>query len=174
MSDDAKPVIWKTIPSFPLYEASSEGRIRRIGKTKLLALCPGSNGYLIYRLSKGDGTFPSSCGHVLVCEAFHGPRPGPNFDAAHDNGVKVDCREENLQWKTKKANHADKRRHGKHREGEDISWSILKDHDIPVILVRLAAGESMLVIAGDYGVSEGAINGIRIDRNWKHIKRTTL
>lgn len=159
---------WRRIPSFPRYEANAAGRIRRIGQDSALALCPTRRGYNNYRLAR-DGSYVNVHGHVLVCEAFHGPRPSPKHEVAHEDGVAGRDSADNLSWKTRAENHADKRRHGTHRQGRDISWAVLQPENIPIIRARLAAGEPMSRIGADYGVSEGAINGIRIGRNWKHV-----
>jgi len=52
--------------------------------------------------------------HILVCEAFHGPKPFPEAHAAHENDVCTDNRAENLSWKTRAANTEDARRNGIH------------------------------------------------------------
>lgn len=56
--------------------------------------------------------------HVLICEAFHGPRPVGDYEASHINGVKTDNRAENLIWETKSANRARRLDH----DGGDHGW----------------------------------------------------
>lgn len=51
--------------------------------------------------------------HILVAEAFHGPRP-PGMEVRHLNGVKLDNRAENLRWGTDSENMLDIVRHGNH------------------------------------------------------------
>lgn len=173
-TDDAE--VWKTIPSFPFYQASSIGRVRRDPshptnkgpKPEVLAATIGKHGYVVYRLKRGE-RWVCPQGHVLVCEAFHGPKPSPKHEVAHGDGVRSNNRPSNLRWATRAENHADKKIHGTNREGEAIPWAKLRESDIPVIRDRLANHESMRKIADDYGVSEGAINGIRIGRNWKSV-----
>lgn len=159
-------VVWKPIPSFPRYEASSEGRVRRIGRARPLAICPSGNGYDNYRLTR-DGKILNVSGHVAICEAFHGPKPSAAHEVAHERGDKADRSPERLRWATRTENMADKRLHGTHRSGERIPWARLKASDIPDIRTRLALGEAVSSIAADKGVSNGAINGIKIGRNWK-------
>lgn len=49
---------------------------------------------------------------VIVCEAFHGPRPTPEHKAAHNDGVPWHNHKDNLRWATQKENLADMVRHG--------------------------------------------------------------
>ena len=45
--------------------------------------------------------------HVLVCEAFHGPRPTPQSEVCHANDIRSDNRTENLSWGTRQSNAAE-------------------------------------------------------------------
>lgn len=45
--------------------------------------------------------------HILVLEAFVGPRPSPDMDACHANDIRTDNRVSNLRWDTKTANAQD-------------------------------------------------------------------
>ncbi|AEK09646.1 HNH endonuclease [Mycobacterium phage Mozy] len=51
--------------------------------------------------------------HVLVLEAFVGPRP-EGMNACHNNGIPNDNRVENLRWDTPSENNRDLIRHGTH------------------------------------------------------------
>ena len=70
-------------------------------------------GYLQVHLTRPDGSRHWALVHVLVLETFVGPRP-TGHQAAHENGVKTDCRLENLSWKTTSENIRDQVRHGTH------------------------------------------------------------
>ena len=52
--------------------------------------------------------------HILVCEAFHGPRPSPKHEVRHKNGISSDNRAENLEWGTRSDQRNDDVRNGKH------------------------------------------------------------
>lgn len=116
---------WAPIPSAPGYEASTLGRIRsldrvvaaRAGSTALRrgrALKPhsGRGGYLNVCLS-GLARRRTRAVHLLVLEAFDGPRPA-GLVARHMNGNHLDNRAENLQWGTACENLRDQVRHGTH------------------------------------------------------------
>lgn len=53
--------------------------------------------------------------------------------------------------------------------GDRHTSSKLRAADIPTIRGRLRRGEACLVIARDYGVTDGAINAIRRGRTWWHV-----
>ena len=115
------PEIWKPIPSEPGYEVSSLGRVRssdRVVETangqrrryKGQMLSPGrtKSGHLTVACGKGN----SRSVHVLVLEAFIGPRP-PGMEALHRNDEPWDNALENLLWGTRSENLRDKVRNGR-------------------------------------------------------------
>lgn len=55
--------------------------------------------------------------HLLVLEAFYGPRPN-GYVGSHRNGKCQDNRAENLRWKTVSDNQRDRVVHGTHSRGE--------------------------------------------------------
>lgn len=80
LSDCAE--IWKPIPSCPGIEASSFGQLRRAGTKRILGQHL-DNGYYV-TVVNGDRYRKRTS--VLVCEAFHGPRPAQDQLALHCNG----------------------------------------------------------------------------------------
>ena len=56
--------------------------------------------------------------HSLVATAFHGLRPTPTHQAAHENGNPGDNRSGNLRWATPKENQGDRLKHGTASRGE--------------------------------------------------------
>ncbi len=106
----------RPIPSRPGYMARSDGVI--LGKRGApLRPFRRKDGYLsVPILLSGQRV----CGmvHVLVCEAFHGPRPSCRHEAAHWNGVRSECSADNLRWATPAENREDMKRHGTWPKGE--------------------------------------------------------
>lgn len=119
------PEQWLPIPSAPGYEASDLGRIRsrwivggahnrgrRLGdKWRILKGWVTAHGYRHVNVVDDVRRTPSV--HILVAEAFHGPRP-EGQEVRHLNGIKLDCRASNLQWGTQSENVLDRVRHGTH------------------------------------------------------------
>lgn len=120
------PEVWKPVVGFEdAYEVSSQGRVRSIdrvmttkngirlrfrGVMRKPVITPG--GYPA--VGMGAPNYMPRTVHVLVCEAFHGPKPKPGMVVRHLNGVSTDNRPENLAWGTHSENNFDLVRHGTH------------------------------------------------------------
>lgn len=106
--------VWRAVPDFPGYMASSEGRIRshvRNPAGRLMApVANCQSGYLQVCLQQG-GRQRSRPVHVLVALAFHGPRPD-GMVTRHLDGSRTNNRPDNLAWGTPAENSADRERHG--------------------------------------------------------------
>lgn len=87
------------------YFVSSVGRVRG-PKGTILKLQNSGNGYLQLRIRGANVSV-----HVLVCTAFHGPRP-EGMEVAHRDGVGTNNNAANLRWDTRRGNFSDKRAHG--------------------------------------------------------------
>ena len=98
--------VWKIIPNYEGYEASSDGRIRNAKTHKIMSTCKshqGYNGYYQVGLVK-DGFTRNRVTrkvHILVCLAFVGEKPTELHTVNHKNGNKFDNRPENLEWMTR-------------------------------------------------------------------------
>ena len=156
---------WRTIPSCPVYEASSLGHIRRstpfrrtmIGR--VLAVRTNRMGYQQIGLSY-NGTPRTCLVHRLVCEAFNGPQPSVLHVVAHSNGCPTDNAARNLRWATVKENEADKVLHGTLRQGDGHSRTILSDYQVRLIRARVAFGEPMAQTARLFRASHSTICSI--------------
>jgi hypothetical protein len=106
MSDDEE---WRAVIGFEgSYEVSSTGRIRSIkpskgnhGKPRILK--PGYGGqripYKRIALHAGNGKRVGKYIHVMVCESFNGPRPGPEWHACHEDDDYLNNWASNLMWR---------------------------------------------------------------------------
>lgn len=133
--------VWKPVVGREgLYEVSDRGQVRSLDRY-LRAACGGSrlhrgrtlksravnrsSKYLRVSLGGADKPVYRSV-HVLVLEAFVGPRPTPNHDACHGDGDPLNNRLENLRWATKSENQRDRVRHGTHHEA--LKTACLRGH----------------------------------------------
>lgn len=166
--------IWKPIPSFPGYEASSLGRIKSIDRTIVIA--DGSRRFLRGRMiapwkvktgypmvyCKGAGRYV----HALVIEAFHGPRP-KGCQCCHNDGNRENPRADNLRYATRHENEQDKRRHGTYygRGGANLCAN-------SVVRIKRLLAEGRLtqkVVAQEFHVTRSAIGHIKAGRSWPHV-----
>lgn len=147
---------------------TSEGQV--IGRRGLpLKGSPGTGGYLRVSYYTDDGRKTTSAVHVLVCEAFHGPRPD-SMVARHSNGDKLDNRPENVVWGTPAQNYADRDAHGATARGERQHLAKLTDEKVLQIRRLLAAGGQTLQEIGDqFGVEGATVGQIAHRRTWTHV-----
>lgn len=113
--------MWKTIPSFSNYEASSTGKIRNKSTGRILAGKQRWDGYLEYNLSKNGKGF-SRKGHKLVASAF-GIR-GEVID--HKNGKRTDNRVSNLRGVSRSENNKNTRNAGYQNNSKKRTYSSKK------------------------------------------------
>jgi hypothetical protein len=164
---------WLSVPGWPGYEVSDFGRVRsfrgRCGGTMSASPHPmnprpGSDGRIVVRLRNGPGRQRVVGPHVLVLEAFVGPRP-EGMEGCHDDGDARNNRLDNVRWDTRSENIRDMLRHG------TSPRTVLTSAAIPLIWARLVANEHPRSIAEDYGVSAATIYPIRTGRTWSHVTR---
>ena len=106
--------------------------------------------------------------HTLVLTAFVGPRP-EGMECAHKDGNKMNCRADNLEWKTHVANEKDKVAHGTVRMGERHGRARLTVEDVLHIVELVRSGMIMREVAARKSVSRSAVNFIMTGRTWSHL-----
>lgn len=109
--------------------------------------------------------------HILVLEAFVGPRP-LGLQACHNDGDKSNCRLENLRWDTPKANWADRRKHGAvagMARGQRHPMARLTESDIRAIRVANLQGIGATAIAHQFGISISHACRIINRECWSHV-----
>lgn len=107
------------------YAVSSHGRIRsnarrvvrRTGgaqliRERIMSCAPGSGGYPIANLRVNGGRKTQRV-HVLVLEAFVGPRPSPEHEGCHWDDNPANNYLGNLRWDTSAENSLDALRNGR-------------------------------------------------------------
>jgi hypothetical protein len=107
------PEAWTQVPNAPSYLVSDRGRILSLRRRQPRLLNPRTDpkGYLVVGLTQADGSRRTSRVHVLVCEAFIGPRPD-GLEVRHLDGVPANNTLGNLCYGTHAENEQDKERHG--------------------------------------------------------------
>lgn len=115
--------IWKPIPGFSAYEASSLGRIKRTAPAKtrttphILTGSPDGLGYCRVKIYNDAGKKVDAKVHRLVLLAHLGDPPPSAKHGCHNNGNPSDNRLENLRWDTPAGNLNDRKAHGTNPTG---------------------------------------------------------
>lgn len=164
---------YKPIGNLPGYRVGDDGLVwsqRRSVLGEWIQLQGGrdKNGYRKVILCDGHGGRRYARVHMLVLEAFVGPRP-LNFVSAHQNGKCDDNRLANLRWTTQADNCADKITCGTAQRGEKHPRAKLTEEAVRSIRSRRAAGESLEVLAREYGVKKVTICAIVTRQIWKYM-----
>lgn len=182
----AKPIqdlpgeIWKPVVGYEgLYEVSNIGRVKSLDRTvrwrdghravrsRLIKYGVNHRGYFTAHLCR-DGIHNKRFVHVLVLEAFVGPRPD-GMECCHGNGIRTDNRLLNLRWDTRSANRNDSRAHGTMPIGSKHHNAKLTEPDVIAIRKRCSDGEKPAAVARDYNVTSHAIHRVIRRIIWRHI-----
>lgn len=121
------------VPGWPDYRVGTDGtvwtsKLRANGGWRELRQAHPRGGYPHVSLSQ-DNVRRDFTVHSLVLLTFVGPKP-PGQLCRHLNGDPTDNRLENLRWGTPRENEADKRAHGRIRQGEGVGNSKLTDETV--------------------------------------------
>lgn len=158
--------IWKPISGYEgQYEVSNLGNVRsldryclgRDGRSeihhgRMLKKQKLWNGYLNVDLNNGKKRWHRPV-HILVAEAFIGPRP-ENNDVMHIDGDRTNNRAENLCYGTRAEN-----LHQMYEYGGKLKK--LSREDVLDIMNRLNRGEDYKDLAKEYGVNNAAVCHIK-------------
>lgn len=162
------------IPGFAGYEADRDGNIWSVASNwrgygvRKLSQRDWKNGYLAVRLMLRPRKRHPYMVHKLVCLAFHGPKP-KGKQCRHLDGVKTNNKPTNLQWGTPKENASDKRLHGTHRVGVQLSWTKLKPVDVRGIRNLLDEGKESVWIADLYDIHPSTVSQIKRKITWREV-----
>jgi hypothetical protein len=137
----------------------------RGGRWKKLKQGPDSDGYKVVELfGKTERV------SVLVCTAFHGPKPTPKHEARHLNGVSTDDRPENLAWGTHKQEYT------RFDFPRDVpAWEAhgqAKMDETGVRRLRAVydAGERNFAVLGrSFGINRSTARSICLRLKWRHV-----
>ena len=166
--------IWKPVVGFEgWYDVSNRGRIRRLyngGEDGWRILKPSINqtgtGYYQVSLSKNGKVQRNTLVHIVVAEAFNGPRP-PGLLVLHRNGKSLECNEGNLYYGTHQQNMADRVTHGTSNRGQRHGMSRLTNAQAADIRARYKPGMGP-ALSREFGVSKQTITRIVAGTTWQY------
>lgn len=119
---------WLPVVGFEdLYEVSDHGQVRSLPRrarnrysswirpSQIIRPYSLRQGHRVVNLVPHEGVkhIRKACVHVLVLEAFVGPRP-EGYDGCHNDGDPTNNHLSNLRWDTRSANSYDCVKHGNH------------------------------------------------------------
>lgn len=174
-------VVYKDIPDKPGYKVGSDGTVwSEWGKQGV----PGVKGNVsartgVWRKLKPermrDGYYRVNMlglrvgVHVVVLTSFVGPRP-EKMECCHGDGKRWNNQLSNLRWDTKKANQADRKKHGTGTQGELHGEAKLTDEAVRLIRSEYATGGiSQSKLAARYGVDQTLIGLVVRRKSWAHV-----
>ena len=165
---------WRPCRGFPAYEVSDRGRVRRCVAARtsragrlLEPRTAKGNPYPTVTLRDSGRAFTVRV-HVLVLEAFVGPRP-VGKECLHGDDDPSNARLSNLRWGSSKENTADCRARGRLKggvRGEQNGRALLTAKDIRAIR---ASSATQSVLAHRYGVDQTCISRIQLRKTWRHV-----
>lgn len=115
------------------------------------------------------------CGVVrvsrLVALRHHGMPPGDRYQVRHLNGRITDDRSVNLSWASPKEISAAAHAAGKipHPVGKKLPHTKLTPEQVGEIRRMLNEGVAMRELARRFGVTKGAVSGIKYGKSWRHV-----
>lgn len=155
--------LWRPVPGFPGYEASSTGQIKTpFGK--IAVQTPTAKGYLRVNV-RGKMTYV----HRLVGLAFC-PNPEKKSDINHKDGRIQNNGYKNLEWATRRENvqHGYDSNGRVPTRGERQGSAKLNEEKVRQIRL-LAKNRTLASLAREFHVGETAINDIVHFRKWRHV-----
>lgn len=165
MADAGIAPEWRACKGFPEYEVSDQGDVRRFGR--VLKPWVSRLGYLEINLRRDGKTFRCKA-HRIVAQAFIGDPP-PRHEVDHINGQRGDNRAVNLRWVTHAENMA-ARAPGSRGLRKDGALTEAQARDI---LRRRREGESLKVLAAEFGITIGMVSHIGRGQRWAYIHTGT-
>lgn len=163
---------WRPIPSWPEYEVSSIGRVRRVaagqGTKAGRVLTPWTSvGYQYVGLWR-DNSRTSVAVHRLVALAFLPVPAEGQTQVAHCDGDSLNNVPANLRWASPTENASDRAEHGTGAAGEANPMARLSEDQAQAIKARTGSPDS--VVAREFGVCRQTVSDIQSGRRWKHLQ----
>ena len=171
--------MWKTIKDFPNYEISDDGRVKSkqreitdsVGhkyqiRERILKPCSAGKGYPVVWFRK-NGQSIRQYVHILVAKAFI-PNPENYPVVNHQDGNKLNCKADNLEWTTYSHNNQHAYDTKLKLRGEGFYNSKLTEANVKEIKSQ-GKYATFQKIADKYGVSKATIRDILVGKTWKDI-----
>lgn len=165
---------WRPIPSWPEYEVSSIGRVRRVvagqGAKAGRVLKPWiSVGYQYVALWRANKQTRVAV-HRLVALTFLPAPADDQTQVAHCDGDRLNNLPTNLRWASPTENAADRAEHGTGAAGEANPMALLSEDQAREIKARTSSADRD--VAREFGVCRQTVSDIQAGRRWKHLQES--
>lgn len=154
----------RPFPPNPSYLVHPSGKVLNFRGNGWLRPCVMKRGgYYAVNLWGGKGNGHLWTLNKIIAWTFRGEPVPPRHHAAHEDGDKANNTFENIFWKTKVENEADKIRHGRTNRGERNGMAKLTDAQCAQMRTewdRNPVRGMKTRLAEKYGVSDGAVVNI--------------
>lgn len=160
---------WVTFPLNDHYEVREDGAVRRVGGEVLAQGTLKRGAYKAVSLWRNNRGTLWRLNRVIAL-TFHGPPPSPKHHAAHEDGNKANNHKDNIRWKTRTENEADKIRHGTSNRGVRNGQAQITEATARLILADLRAGIRVRDVNIKYNLSRSHASAIKSGRLWKHLQ----
>ena len=158
------------------YAVSDQGRVLSMdyAQSGLPGLLKGSardGRYLSVCLYDGEGGHKWVSVHLLVAAAFLPPRPTPEHQCNHADGVRFNNAASNLEWVTGSENMKHAFAIGlQHNRGERHSQSKLTEADVRKIRQLVGLGLTQKEVATSYKLNAATVSKIVARKAWPHVE----
>ena len=170
---------WRDIEGYEgLYQVSDLGRVKALPRYKknhsvmewkeeriLKPSVSKKLGYKTVALWK-DGKQRTRYVHVIVCQAFHGPKPTPVHEAAHFDGIRLNNVPGNLRWATRPDNINDTMRHDMVPKGSNHHGAVVNENQVREMRALYDKGIRVFRIADEFNVKYETVHSIVKRRSW--------
>jgi len=105
---------------------------------------------------------------VLVCSAFHGPKP-KGMETSHLDGDRLNNRPDNLVWETRRDNLARRIAHGTDDRGLKNSRACLTEAQVRTVRAEASRGTSYSELMRLFGVSRATISRVVTKKRYQDV-----
>lgn len=174
---------WRAVPGWPGYEVSDKGQVRSLDRWVERrsspqwwpgrVLRPATDGPYVSVMLRQPGRSRRYRIHVLVLEVFAGTCPPGQLARHGPAGQRVNWWPENLCWGTQVDNMGpDRFRDGTLSWGEHRPLAKLTVAIVTECRLRRAAGEPVIALAAEFGVTRGVMYRAVTGRTWQHVPQS--
>lgn len=175
------PEEWRNLApmGFSAYDVSSHGRVRThkyldaaTGEPYIMAPSLNRYGYPVVQVCTDSGKPRVVAIHLLLCTAWHGPRPSAKHVVGHLYDVKTMNTPETLSWVTRSENMKQAYSNGCRVAGR--TKGPLSAATVRAIRLRMNSGETCSKIAKDLGLGYAQVYLVATGVSYKWVHPTLV